>query len=188
MLADLPGEQHLAPLALGRLALGDDLHRRAVLEVEVAVLHQQAAHDALEVALGDVEVAALVVLEDAHVRLGGEDLERLLGEARGEDDLAELLDERLGELLVDRAVDGHHAAERRQRVAREGALVGLDRRARRRRTPHGLLCLMIAQAGSSNSWTSRRAELRSSTLLNDSSRPPSWRTIESTCMRAPACA
>ena len=35
----------------------------------------------------DVQPAALVVLEDAHVRLGGEDLERLLGEAWGEDDL-----------------------------------------------------------------------------------------------------
>src|SRR4051794_25618942 len=39
--------------------------------------------------------------------------------------------------------------------------------------PHGLLCLMIAQVGTSNSCTSSRAELRSSTLLNDSSRPPS---------------
>src|SRR5258707_6531020 len=48
-----------------------DLHRRAVLEIHVAVLHEQAAHHALEVALGDVDVAALVVLEDPHVGLGG---------------------------------------------------------------------------------------------------------------------
>ena len=47
VLAHLPGEQHLAPLALGRLALGHHLHLRAVLEVEIAVLHQQAADDRL---------------------------------------------------------------------------------------------------------------------------------------------
>ena len=82
MLADLPGEQHLAPLGLGRLALGDDLHLRAVLEVHVAVLDQQAAHHALDVALGDVDAPPLAVLEDAHVRLGGEQLERLVGERR----------------------------------------------------------------------------------------------------------
>ena len=42
-----------------------------------------------------------------------------------------------------------------------------------------------AQAGTSNSPTSRRPELMSSTLLKDSSLPPSWRTIDSTSMRAP---
>ena len=44
VLADLPGEEHLAPLGLGGLALGDDLHLRAVLEAHVAVLDEQAAH------------------------------------------------------------------------------------------------------------------------------------------------
>ena len=97
VLADLPGEEHLAPLGLGGLALGDDLHLRAVLEAHVAVLDEQAAHDALDVALGDVDAAPLAVLEDAHVRLGGEQLERLVGERRGDDDLAELLQQRLGE-------------------------------------------------------------------------------------------
>jgi hypothetical protein len=41
----------------------------SISEVDVAVLHEQAAHHALEVALGDVEAAPLVVLEDAHGRL-----------------------------------------------------------------------------------------------------------------------
>ena len=129
VLADLPAEQHLAPLGLGRLALGHDLHLRAVLEVDVAILHEQAAHHALEVALGDVEAAPLVVLEDAHVRLGLEQLERLVGVARGEQDLAELLDEQLGQLAVDRPVEADDAAERRLRIAGERALVGLARRA-----------------------------------------------------------
>ena len=55
-------------------------------------------------------------------------------------------------------------------------------------TPHGLLCFMIAQAGTLNSATSRRPELRSSTLLNERSLPPICLTIESTCMRVPDCA
>ncbi len=40
-----------------------------------------------------------------------QDLERLLGELRREDDLAELLDERLGERAVDRPVEADDAAE-----------------------------------------------------------------------------
>src|SRR4051812_23312341 len=84
VLAHLPAEQHLAPLGLARLALRDDLHLGPILEVEVAVLHEQAAHHALEVALGDVEPPALVVLEYAHVRLRGKHLERLVREARRE--------------------------------------------------------------------------------------------------------
>ena len=97
VLADLPGEQHLAPLALGRLALGDDLHLRAVLEVHVAVLDEHAAEHALDVALGDVDPPPLAVLEDAQVRLAAEDLDRLVGEARRDHDLDELVRERLGE-------------------------------------------------------------------------------------------
>ena len=67
-----------------------------------------------------------------------------------------------------------HAAVGALRVAREGALVGLAGASSPTAQPQGLLCLTIAQAGSSNSSTSSRAELRSSRLLNDSSLPCSW--------------
>ena len=50
--------------------------------------------------------------------------------------------------------------------------------------PQGLLCLTITHAGSSNSSSSRRAESRSRTLLNESARPCSFATRESTCERA----
>ena len=46
-------EQHLAPLLLGRPALGRRPAFGALLEVDVAVLHQQAADDLLELGLGE---------------------------------------------------------------------------------------------------------------------------------------
>ena len=60
----------------------------------------------------------------------------VVGVARREQHLAELRGDALGERAVDRPVEADDAAERRLRVAREGALVGLERRAadRRRRT------------------------------------------------------
>jgi hypothetical protein len=96
VLAHLPAEEHLAPFGLARLALRHDLHIRPVLEVDVAVLDEKPAHHALEVALGDVEPASLVVLQDAHVRLRLEQLERLVRVARREQDLAELGRDELG--------------------------------------------------------------------------------------------
>ena len=51
--------------------------------------------------------------------------------------------------------------------------------------PQGLLCLMIAAAGTSNSSISRRPESRSSRLLNDSSLPCSFDTIDSRSVREP---
>ena len=76
---------------------------------------------------------------------------------------------------IDRPVDRDHAAEGALRVAGErrgvgGAGVGATAQ------PHGLLCLTITQAGSSNSSTSSRAAARSSRLLYESSLPCSWRT------------
>ena len=54
--------------------------------------------------------------------------------------------------------------------------------------PHGLLCLTITAPGTSNSSSSLRAESRSSRLLNDSSLPWSFDTIDRRCVREPACA
>ena len=51
VLAHPPREHEVAPACLVRIAAGD-LHRFAVVDVPVAILHEQAAEDALEVALG----------------------------------------------------------------------------------------------------------------------------------------
>ena len=72
-------------------ALAHDLHGLAVLEVGVAVLHEQAAQHALVVHLAGAELAALVVDQDADVGLAGEDLERLVVVGRREQDLDEQL-------------------------------------------------------------------------------------------------
>ena len=47
----------------------------------VAILHEQAAAHALHVVLGDRRAPPLLVLQQPHVGLGLEDLERLVGEA-----------------------------------------------------------------------------------------------------------
>ena len=47
-----------------------------------------------------------------------------------------------------------HAAEGRHRVARERALIGLERASAPTATPHGLLCLTITHAGTWNSASS----------------------------------
>ena len=96
--ADAPGEEQVAPLGLGRLPLGDDLQLGAVGDDDVAVLHEQAAVDLADVEVGVALAAALLVLEDPHVRLLGEDRERVLVVAGRDEHLDELLGERLGEL------------------------------------------------------------------------------------------
>ena len=48
--ADGPGEEHVVPLRLGRLGLGDRLHRLAQVGLVVELLDQDAAEDLLVVA------------------------------------------------------------------------------------------------------------------------------------------
>ena len=67
----------------------------------------------------------------------GEHLERVVVVAAREQDLDELLDQRLRELAVDRAVEADDAAEGGHRVAGERPLVGLERRSRRPRRRTG---------------------------------------------------
>ena len=127
----------------------------------------------------------LVVLEDAQVLLLAEDLQRVVVELRREEHLDELARQLLGQRAVDRPVQRHHAAERAHADRRRRPRGRPPAPSPRARTPHGLLCLTITQAGISNSRAAARAALRSSRLLKESSLPLSWRTIERTCMRAP---
>ena len=102
MAADAPGEPQVRPLLLGRRAAGDDLHRLAGDQRRVAVLDEQAARHLRHAEVAR-RAAALAVLQDAHVGLAREDLQRVLLVAGREQDLDELLGERLGGRRVDRA-------------------------------------------------------------------------------------
>src|SRR5947199_153944 len=98
-------KHHRHARGVARLALGDDLHLLAHLDVLVAILDEQAAADAARVVFGDRLDPPLLVLEDADVRLSREDLERVLIVAGREHELDEDLAELLGELAVDRSVE-----------------------------------------------------------------------------------
>ena len=84
---------------------------------ELAADHRLAFH--LAAGLGPVGE-----LEQAHVLLRLEQLERLGVEAGGEQHLDELPAELLREGAIDGPVDGDHAAVGALRVTGEGALVG----------------------------------------------------------------
>ena len=81
------------------------------------------------------------------LRALGQQLERVLVEAGGEEHLDELLGERLRELEVDARVERDDAAVGAQRVALERAAVGLEAALAPSARPHGLLCLTITAAG-----------------------------------------
>ena len=132
-------KQHVVPLLLARLGLGHDLHDLARLGVAVPVLDEQAAADPLDVALARVALAALLLAEDPDRLLLLQHLEGVVLVAGRDQHLDEVLVQRLGELLVDRPVEGDHAAEGRHRVAGERLLVGLER-VRRRSPPRRGCC------------------------------------------------
>ena len=80
-----------------------DLHLLARLEPDVAVLHEQPPAHALDVLLGDLRPPPLGVLEDPHVRLGLEHLERVLVVAGREHQLDEHRVQLLGQARARRA-------------------------------------------------------------------------------------
>ena len=187
VLADLPREQQLAPLGLGGAALADDLHLGAILEVRVAVLDEHPADDLAQLGVDHVRRAALAVVEDPHVGLGLEHLERVLVVAAREQHLDELVDERLRELAVDPAIDADHAAVGGHRIAGERLLVGLERV---RAHGHAARVVVLDDHAGRDLELARaecRPASRSSRLLSESSLPPSWETIDRTCVRAPTC-
>ena len=119
VLAQPPREQQVAPAALVGRGLADHPHRVAVVEVRVAVLDEHAAQHAAEVALARAGLAPLAVLQDPQLALPAQHLEPGVVVAGREQHLDELLVQRSGQLLRDRAVDGDHAAVGGQRVGRQ---------------------------------------------------------------------
>ena len=98
MAHDVPREQQVGPLLVGRLRLGRDLHQLARLRRAVGVLDEQAAANPLDVGL-DLVLAALGVLEDPDRLLLLEHLERAVLVGRRDQHLDELLVQALGERL-----------------------------------------------------------------------------------------
>ena len=118
------GEEEVAPFCFGGVALGHDLHLVALLDVGVPVLRQHASEDALVVHLARVELAALLVDEDADVALLAQDPQRRFVVGGREEHLDEELAHHRGRLGVDRPVDGDHGAEGANGIALVGSFVG----------------------------------------------------------------
>ena len=110
------------------------------------LLHEHAAAHALVVERA-VPRHARASLEHAQVLLAAEDLERAVAERRRDDALDEQARHRLRRRVVHGHGEGDHRAERRHRIAGERLLVRLERVAPMA-SPHGVVCLMIAQHGS----------------------------------------
>src|SRR4029078_12544845 len=121
--------EQVAPGHLARRA-ADDLHALAVLDVRVALLHEQAAEHPLVVALAGVVAPALLVFEDSRRRLLRQPLQRRLLVARREEHLDERLAQLLAERLAHGAVEYADAAVGRDRFGLQRAVVGLLDRAR----------------------------------------------------------
>jgi hypothetical protein len=129
VFADAPGEVEIVQLGLGGGALADDAPR-AVLAARrgVALLHDEAARDALEVEPGRRTGVGGAGGEQAQVLLGPQDGERLVVEGGGDDALEKGLGERPGDGAGDGAVEGDDAAEGRDLVGGAGAPEGLFER------------------------------------------------------------
>src|SRR5690606_26784529 len=93
---------------------------------DVAALYQQAPVDPLEVPAGGAFGRPFAALEQTHVGLGGDHVAGRLGDFRRDDHFDELtLDDGLGSLRIQLAVEGDDAAERRLGIGGVGQVVGL---------------------------------------------------------------
>ena len=124
-LADLPGKLELGHLSVGGLAIGGERKGRGILGHVVNFLHQHAAVDGAQLHLGAVVHAA----GSQHAQVGtlSHAFECLIGVARGDDDLDELLvliGKVLNQLKGNLAVAGDDAAEGALGIAGESAVVG----------------------------------------------------------------
>src|SRR5690554_31536 len=127
VLGHFPGEQQVVQFLFGGLALGDYLHVFHGDHAQVTVLHQQAAGHALVVhGLGALAVE-LAAGQQAHVLLGGDNLNRFRRHARGDDDFHELaVNDGLGGFGVQFPVEGDDAAKGRGGVGSKGQVIGLQ--------------------------------------------------------------
>ena len=124
VLAHPPSEDEVSPARLVRLPAGD-LHRLAIVDVPVSVLHEQAAEHTLEVALATREAATLAVAQDANRFLP---LQRLV--VGREQHVDEPFRERFAQLGGDGPVDHADHPKGGNRIGCERALVRLFDRAR----------------------------------------------------------
>ncbi len=124
MLGHGEGEQHVAHLLIGGRAPGHDLQVRGRDAGVVAGLHQEpAGHGAERLAPGQ-GVRQPTRHQQAQVLPVGEDGDGFLIRVGGDHHLGENLDDLVRRGRVQLAVDRHDAAEGRDRVALQGALVG----------------------------------------------------------------
>ena len=124
-LADLPSKLKLGHLSVGGLAVGGERKGRGVLGHVVDLLHQHAAVDGAQLHLGAVVHAA----GSQHTQVGAlsHAFECLIGVARGDDDLDELLvliGKVLNQLIGNLAVAGDDATEGALGIAGKSAVVG----------------------------------------------------------------
>ena len=120
--------------------------------VAIARLDQEAARHAAQLDGARRRRGAISRGQQAQVLLGRQQRQRLGRERRRDHALEEGLGQLAPELAVDGAVDRDDAAEGRHRIGLARPAVGLgDARRREMAAPQGLLCLMMAAAGSANS-------------------------------------
>ena len=124
MLGDRPREEQVLPHGREHVT-ADDLHRIERIRLEVAVLDEHAAENALQIALGGLECTPLEVVEDAHAGLLDERLDGDRVVAGSEQHLDELLCQPLAERCADRLRHHDDAAERRHGIGGEGLVVRL---------------------------------------------------------------
>ena len=146
VLGDGEGEQHVAHLGLGRRALGDDLQVGGGQPRVVAALHQEAAGDRLE-GLARRSGSGRAPVTSRRRFFAARRRSMASSSASGAITTSvKILTISRGGGRVQPAVHRDDAAEGRDRIALQRALVGLFRSSPRA-TPQGLACLMMAHGG-----------------------------------------
>jgi len=126
MAGDGPSKEHVLPLLLSRLPLGNNLHAVASVLTGVAILHEEPTQH-FTVLRCRMRSTSIVINKDPNVWLGRHDLNRLSAERRGCENLDELVHQRGRDRCINLAVESNNPAEGRDRVALECRLVSGER-------------------------------------------------------------
>src|SRR5207302_4903418 len=118
---DAPGEREIAPLRFARCFSRHHAQLAALHHAAIRSLHEQPAADALVVVR--LVLARERHFEQAQVGLAFQYFQGIGRHARRDDDLGELLAERLRRAGIERAIETEDAAERRDRIGGERALI-----------------------------------------------------------------